>query len=275
MRATWSGALSWGMVVLPVKLGAATTDNSVSFRMIHRDCGGLVKMPKTCSGCGEIVPPYDLAKGFQHSADNITVLTDADLADLPLPTAKTISVEKFVPAGEIDELSRSHAYFMWPDGAPGTPAYALLRDAMAETGKVAICKIAMRSRERLAVLSVRGNSLMLTTLLWADEVREPDWEVPGSTLPPESRDMALSLIGQSSGHFAPGDYRDGYRAALEALIEEIASGEKQPAAAGTATVKPAALDLNAALKASLKPAAPKTRKRAAAKQPAKTRKAAA
>lgn len=268
MRAMWTGSISWGLVVLPIKLGAAVTDNSVSFKQMHGPDGGHIKLKRICTVCGDEVPFQDLAKGFQHSKDNITVLTEADMAGLPLPTAKTISVIKFVPADQIDPLSNDHVYFMWPDGPSSPPAYALLRDTMRETSKVAICKIMIRTRERMAVLSVRGNSLMLTTLLWADEVREPDWEVPEGGLSDEAKQMARQLIEQSSGDFKPGDYQDGFRAALEALIEAKASGTT-PAETET-TPKPAELDLNAALKASLKPAAKQRAKPKTAAKP-KTR----
>lgn len=253
MRSMWKGILSFGLVSVPVCLGKATETRDISFRQVHSTDGGRIRFQRVCSACGEVVPYADLAKGYEQADGEIVVLTDSDFADLPLPSAKTIAVDKFVPAGQVDLLSRNGSYYIWPDAKAGKAAahaYALLRDALADSGKVGIARVALRSRESLAVLSVRGKSLVLTTLLWSDEVREPDMELPEEgTASKAEASMAAQLIGAFSGDFDPADYHDGYREALEAVVAAKVAGTEVAKPAETAEAGSG--DLSALLAASI------------------------
>src|SRR5215469_11181088 len=170
MRSMWKGAISFGLVMIPVKLYAATEQRDVTFRQVHREDGGRIKFRRFCSIDGEEVPFADVAKGYELPDGEMVILTDDDLADLPLPTAHSIEVVNFTPAEQLDTILANRAYYTEPEPA-GVRAYALLRDALERSGKVAIARVALRQRESLASLRTRDGVMVLETLLWPDEVR--------------------------------------------------------------------------------------------------------
>ena len=175
MRSIWAGAISFGMVVIPVKLYAATEQRDVAFRQVHREDGGRIQFRRFCSLDGEEVPYSDVAKGYELATGDVVVLTDDDLKDLPLATAKRIDVLHFSPAGQLDPILANKAYYLEPEPA-GVRAYVLFRDALERSGRVAVAKVAIRQREALGALRVRDGVLVLETLLWPDEVRAPDFK---------------------------------------------------------------------------------------------------
>ena len=255
MRSIWAGAISFGMVVIPVKLYAATEQRDVAFRQVHREDGGRIQFRRFCSVDGEEVPYSDVAKGYELATGDVVVLTDDDLKELPLATAKRIDVLHFSPAGQLDPILANKAYYLDPDPA-GVRAYVLFRDALERSGRVAVAKVAIRQREALAALRVRDGVLVLETLLWPDEVRGPDFKFLDEDVDIRSQElkMAASLIDTMTEDFDPSLYKDTYREALEALVQAKIEGNEVVRPAGTAV--PAgepggAVDLTETLRASV------------------------
>lgn len=235
MRSIWAGAISFGMVVIPVKLYAATEQRDVAFRQVHREDGGRIQFRRVCSVDGEEVPYADVAKGYELATGDMVVLTDDDLKDLPLTTAKRIDVLHFSPAGQLDPILANKAYYLDPEPS-GVRAYVLFRDALERSGRVAVAKVAIRQREALAALRVRDGVLVLETLLWPDEVRAPDFNFLDEDVDIRSQElkMAASLIDTMTEDFDPSLYRDAYREALEALVQAKIEGNDVVRPAGTA-----------------------------------------
>jgi len=235
MRSIWAGAISFGMVVIPVKLYAATEQRDVAFRQVHREDGGRIQFRRVCSVDGEEVPYADIAKGYELATGDMVVLTDDDLKDLPLATAKRIDVLHFSPAGQLDPILANKAYYLDPDPS-GVRAYVLFRDALERSGRVAVAKVAIRQREALAALRVRDGVLVLETLLWPDEVRAPDFKFLDEDVDIRTQElkMAASLIDTMTEDFDPSLYKDAYREALEALVQAKIEGNDVVRPAGTA-----------------------------------------
>jgi DNA end-binding protein Ku len=225
VRAIWKGAVSFGLVNVPVKLYSATEDRDVSFHQVHSDDGGRVRYKRFCQVCGEEVPYSDIAKGYEMDGGDVVVLTDSDLADLPLPTAKTVELLAFVPAEQVDPVSYSRSYYLEPDKA-GVKPYALLRDALLEAGRVGLVKVAIRNRESLAVLRPREDVLVMQTMVWPDEVRPAEFESlsDGVKASKAERDVARTLIDTMAEDYDPSQYHDEYRQALEEVVHAKATG---------------------------------------------------
>ncbi|MFG2064831.1 Ku protein [Micromonospora sp. NPDC048871] len=252
MRAIWKGAVSFGLVSIGVKLYSATEEKDIRFHQVHREDGGRIRYKRTCQVCGEEVSYDDIAKGYDIGGGEMVILTDEDFADLPLSTSHAIDVLEFVPAEQVDPILYNKAYFLEPEGTATKP-YLLLRDALTDSERVAIVKVALRQREQLATLRVRDGVLLLNTMLWPDEIRKPDFGFLDEDLklrPPELA-MATSLIDSMAGDFHPDEFADDYRAALQEVIDAKVEGREvvQPEEAEEAPA--AAVDLMAALKASV------------------------
>src|SRR4051794_37634650 len=251
MRSIWKGAISFGLVTIPVKLYSATEEKDVSFHQVHREDGGRIRYKRVCQIDGEEVPYSDIAKGYELSSGEVVVLTDEDFADLPLTTSRTIDVLEFVPLEQVDPIYFAKSYYLEPDAAGAKP-YVLLRQALEQSGRVALVKVALRQRESLATLRVRDVVFVLEMMLWPDEVREAEFGFLDDDIDVRQQElqMAQSLIDTLSGDFHPEQYSDNYREALQALIEAKVEGREvvqpeQPAG-DTGTV----VDLMAALRAS-------------------------
>jgi len=227
MRSMWKGAISFGLVNIPVRLYTATEQRDVTFRQVHRTDGGRIKFRRVCSVDGEEVPFADVAKGYELPDGEMVVLTDDDLAQLPLPTARSIEVVNFTPAEQLDGILANRAYYTEPEPA-GLRAYALLRDALERSGKIAIARVALRQRESLASLRTRDGVMVLETLLWPDEIRAADFEFLEQDVEVRSQElkMASSLIDSMTVDFDPTMYRDGYREALEELVAAKVQGHE-------------------------------------------------
>ncbi len=234
MRSIWAGAISFGMVVIPVKLFAATEQRDVSFRQVHREDGGRIQFRRVCSVDGEEVPYSDVAKGYELATGDVVVLTDDDLKDLPLATTHRIDVLHFTPSGQLDPILANKAYYLEPEPA-GVRAYVLFRDALERSGRVAVAKVAIRQREALAALRVRDGVLVLETLLWPDEIRTPDFAFLDENVDVRSQElkMAASLIDTMTEDFDQSAYKDAYREALEALVQAKIEGNDVVRPAGT------------------------------------------
>lgn len=252
MRSIWNGTISFGLVSIAVKLYSATEEKQIRFHQIHAADGARVRYQRMCVGCGEEVAYDDLARGYDLGGGELVVLTDDDFAGLPLSSTHTIDVLEFVPAEQIDPILYARAYYLEPDPAAVKP-YVLLREALVRTNRVAIVKVALRQREQVATLRVRGTVLVLNTMLWPDEVREPVFPLLDSDLHtrPAELAMASSLIESMATDFQPKQFADDYRSALQAVIEAKVAG-RGIARVETEADKPAAVsDLMAALRASV------------------------
>jgi DNA end-binding protein Ku len=252
MRAIWKGAVSFGLVSIAVKLYSATEEKDIRFHQVHRTDGGRIKYKRTCSVDGEEVTYDDIAKGYDIGGGEMVILTDEDFADLPLTTSRAIDVLQFVPADEIDPIMFAKAYYLEPEGQAAKP-YVLLRDALQDADRVAIVKIALRQREQLATLRVRDDVLVLNTMLWPDEVRSVDFGFLDEDIEtrPAELAMASSLIDSMAGSFKPDEFTDNYRAALQEVIDAKVEGREIVAPEEAEEAPAAAVDLMAALKASV------------------------
>ncbi|PZG15645.1 Ku protein [Micromonospora craterilacus] len=252
MRAIWKGAVSFGLVSIGVKLYSATEEKDIRFHQVHREDGGRIRYKRTCQVCGEEVSYDDIAKGYDIGGGEMVILTDEDFAELPLSTSHAIDVLEFVPAEQVDPILYNKAYFLEPEGTATKP-YLLLRDALTDSERVAIVKVALRQREQLATLRVREGVLLLNTMLWPDEIRKPDFGFLGEDLkvrPPELA-MATSLIDSMAGDFQPDEFTDDYRAALQEVIDAKVEGREVVQPEEVEEAPAAAVDLMAALKASV------------------------
>ncbi|NHA67152.1 non-homologous end joining protein Ku [Phycicoccus flavus] len=225
MRAIWKGAVSFGLVNVPVRLYSATENHDVQFRQVHREDGGRIRYRRVCQIDGEEVSYDDIAKGYETEDGDMVVLTDDDFADLPSRTSKEIGVTKFVPADQIDPMWLDKSYFLEPDKSATKP-YVLLRDALETEQRVAIVTVSIRTRMTMAVLRVRDGVIVMQTMLWPDEVRAADFahveeEQHAST---QEMDMARMLIDQLAGDYDPDEYEDDYALAVKELVRAKVEG---------------------------------------------------
>jgi len=235
MRAIWKGAVAFGLVNVPVKVYAATGESQVTLHQVHKTDGGRIRYRKVCSIDGEEVAYEDIAKGYETDDGRMVVLTDEDLDQLPLATEREIAVEEFVPAEQVDPIMLGKTYYLEPEKTAAKP-YALLREALQQTDRMAVVKVALRQRETMAVLRVRGRVICLQTLLWPDEVRAADFPILDTdvTVRPQEAQMAASLVESLAADFDPSDFSDTYKEALESLIEaKVTSGRTVPVATPT------------------------------------------
>ncbi|WP_336027379.1 non-homologous end joining protein Ku [Geodermatophilus sp. FMUSA9-8] len=252
MRSIWRGAVSFGLVSIGVKLYTATEDKDVRFHQVHAADGGRVKYKRVCSIDGEEIEYGDIAKGYELPDGQLVILTDDDLAEMPLATRREIEVLQFVDQGDIDPVQYEKTYYLEPDG-PATRPYVLLRDALENTGRVAITKIALRQRESLAALRVKDGVLVLHTMRWPDEIRRPDFGFLDEdvSVRPQELQMAEALIGSMTGEFDPTEFSDDYREAMTALLEAKAGGGEVQPVPETADPGAAVVDLMSALRRSV------------------------
>ncbi|GAA5076959.1 DNA end-binding protein Ku [Thermocatellispora tengchongensis] len=251
MRSIWKGAISFGLVTIPVKLYSATEQKDVTFHQVHREDGGRIRYKRVCTKDGEEVPYSDIAKGYELATGEIVVLTDEDFEDLPLSSSRRIDVLQFSPAEQIDPIYFAKSYYLEPD-AQGEKPYVLLRDALERSGQVAVVKVALRQRESLATLRVRDGVFVLETMLWPDEIRVPDFAFLDEDIDVRAQElqMAESLIQTMASDFDPSEYHDSYREALQQVIEAKVAGKEVIAPEAVPEARPAG-DLMAALRASV------------------------
>ncbi|MFD5739351.1 Ku protein [Streptomyces massasporeus] len=254
VRSIWNGAISFGLVSIPIKLVNATESHSISFRQIHTEDGGRIRYRKFCELEDREVTQGEIGKGYEDADGTIIPITEEDLSSLPIPTAKTIEIVAFVPADRIDPLQMDAAYYLQASGAPAAKPYTLLREALKRSNKVAIAKFALRGRERLGMLRVVGEAIAMHGLLWPDEVRAPEGLAPdaGVTVRDQELDLADALM-DTLGEVDLEDLHDEYREAVEEVIAAKAAGEAPPQSPEPATGGKV-LDLMAALESSVRAA---------------------
>ncbi len=227
MRAIWKGAVSFGLVSVPVKLYAATESHDVSFRQVHAKDGGRIKYQRVCSLDGEEVAYADIAKGYETEDGEMVILTDDDMAELPATSSREIAVEKFVPSDQIDPMLFEKSYYLEPEKSGAKP-YALLRQALLDADRMAVVTVALRQRTTVAVLRVRdsdnGQVIVLQTMMWPDEIRTPDFSVDAGEVKPAEVKMANMLVETLAGDFDPAEFEDDYADAVEALVKAKVEG---------------------------------------------------
>ena len=255
MRAMWSGAVSFGLVSVPVKLYSATTNHDVRFHQVHAADGGRIKYKRVCTVDGDEVEYADIVKGYETDDGELITLTDEDLDSLPMAAGHEIDVIEFVPSDQIDPMLFEKSYYLEPEAKAAKP-YALLREALVQTDRMAVVRFALRQRESIAVLRVRDKVIVLQTMLWPDEIREPDFDILDADvqLRPQEQTMAASLVESLGADFDPSQFHDEYRDAVEEMIErKRTTGESRPAPVATAPAdeSDSMTDLLSALQASV------------------------
>jgi DNA end-binding protein Ku len=278
-RSIWSGAISFGLVNVPVKVYSAVSPKTVRFHQLNEKTGNRIQQKRVDSGTGEEVNYEDLVKGFELTKDRYVVITPDELASISPEKSRTIDIEDFVEIEEIDPVYYDHPYWLAPDKG-ASKAYALLVQAMKESGKVAVAKVVLRNKEHLVALRPSGDALMMETMVFHDEVvPSDDIDELEAAREQQANDrevaMAKQLIDSLTSEFEPGRYRDEYREKVLDLVERKAEGQEiaiQPEAPQEAKVP----DLMAALEASLAAvSSPKDEpapKKAPAKKPAAKKK---
>ncbi|MEU5955504.1 Ku protein [Streptomyces sp. NPDC047525] len=256
MRSIWNGAISFGLVSIPIKLMNATENHSVSFRQIHTEDGGRVRYRKVCELEEREVTSAEIGKGYEDADGSTIPITDEDLAALPIPTAKTIEIVAFVPADGIDPMQMDTAYYLSANGVPAAKPYTLLREALKRSQKVAIARFALRGRERLGMLRVVDDVIAMHGLLWPDEIRTSEGVAPDSQVKVREAELDLAdALMDTLGEVDITSLHDDYRKAVEELIAAKAEGKgpAEPAAeadSGGGKV----IDLMAALESSVRAA---------------------
>ena len=273
-RSIWSGAISFGLVSVPVKLYSAVSPKTVRFHQLHATDGVRIQQRRVCPADGEEVPYEDIVKGYEIAPDRYVIVEPEELAALEPQKSRTIEIEDFVELAEIDPIYYDHPYYLAP-GPGGAKPYRLLVDAMRDAGKVAIARVVLRSKEQLVAIRPAGNVLAMATMNFADEVVDPQQldELPDDDISTTERelDIARQLVESLASAFDPGKYHDTYREAVLAMIERKAQGEQiavQPPPPERTTEAP---DLMSALQASL--AEVRARSGAGEKPPSRRRRA--
>ena len=268
-RAMWKGAISFGLVSVPVGLFTATDEKSLHFNQLHDEDFGRIKMQRVCSKCGEMVDFEHIVKGYEYEKDKYVVMTNEDFDAVPVESSRAIDIVQFVALEDIDPIYFQKSYYLVPEES-GLKAYQLLRRAMEEDGRVAIAKVAFRDKEHLAALRFKDDVFVLETMYWPDEIRAADFDILDKKVDVRDTEvqMAKSLIDNLTEPFEPQKFKDEYREALLEIVEKKVAGEEIEAIPEPEPTK--VVDLMEALKASVeqtkKKAAPAAKKEAAGAQ---------
>ncbi|WEH35182.1 Ku protein [Streptomyces sp. AM 4-1-1] len=227
-RPLWTGAISFGLVTIPIKVVSATQDRSVHFHRVHLKDGGRVRTRKVCELDGQELTQEEIGKGYEVSRDEIVPVSDEELDEMPLPTAKAIEITAFVDADSIDPVRIGDSYYLAVDGQVAAKPYTLLRRALERSDKVAVAKFAWHNRERLGLLRVREGAIVLHSMRWPDEIRSPESLTPRVVeLDEDEIDRAVQLTDTMALDSISG-FRDTYRDALEDLLAAKSEGKEPP-----------------------------------------------
>lgn len=252
VRTLWKGAVSFGLVNIPVSMYVATENKDIAFHYLHKECMSPVKYQKFCPRCNREVSPDDLVRGYEYQRGTYVVMNEEDFERIPQEKTKTVDILDFVELSQVDPVYFDKSYYLEP--APGgEKAYALIVEAMQKTGKIAIAKVMIRSKQSLAALRTRDRVLIMETIFYPDEIRSPaslNQGVAVEKLHENEIKMAVNLIQNLSVDFDPSRYEDEYRKALWQVLEAKIAG--QEVVAPTPEAQPSnVLDLMEALKASV------------------------
>lgn len=229
MRSIWKGSIAFGLVNVPVTVYSATEDHDIRFHQVHAKDNGRIRYKRVCEGCGEVVEYRDITRAYESDDGRTVIVTDDDIATLPEERSREIEVLEFVPAGDIDPMMYDKCYFLEPE-SKSTKSYVLLAKTLMETDRVAIVTFALRNKTRLAALRVRDFSkcdvMMVRTLLWPDEIREPDFPLLDKEVDvkPAELKMASQVVDSMTDDFNPDRYHDDYQEHLRELIEAKLEG---------------------------------------------------
>jgi DNA end-binding protein Ku len=250
MRAIWNGAITFGLVSIPVGVYTAVEEKSLRFNMLHSKDNGRIRNKRVCSECGEEVPWDEIVKGFEYEKGRYVVFSEEELDRLPSDSIRAIDIVAFVPRDEIDPIYFNRSYFLAPEPT-GVKAYRLLEQALEDSGKVGIAKVTLREKERIATIRIRDGVFILETMYWPDEIREPEFEQleKDVDIRKQELEMAKSLVQNLSSSFEPEEFEDSYRERLEEAVQAKIEGEEiaVPAAEEVTPV----VDLMEALKQSV------------------------
>jgi DNA end-binding protein Ku len=249
-RSMWKGAISFGLVTIPVSVFPATEEKSVRFNQLHDDDMGRIRYKRVCEIDGEEVPYEHIVKGYEIEKDRYVVLDDDDFDAVPVESSRTIDIQQFVNLEEIDPILYKKSYYLVPDET-GAKAYSLLRRALEVEGKVGISKVSFRDKEHLAALRFKDDVFVLETMFWPDEIRAADFDTvhEDGKIRDQEIEMAKTLIDNLSEPWNPDAFKDEYREALLEVVEKKAAGEEIEAAPEAAPAR--VVDLMEALKASV------------------------
>ncbi len=277
MQTAWKGAVSFGLLNVPVKMGAATRRENVSFRQLHKTCNTPISQKRFCSKCGVEVPYEEIIRGYEYEPGRFVLITDEELDGLPVKSAKYIDIVDFIQLSEVDPVYFDKTYYLWPEKG-GEKPYVILRDAMRETGKAAVAKVTMRNREHLCLVRLVEDALAISMMFFEDEIRGTAdlgiAEIADKVeVRPEEMEMAKKLIENLTAKFEPQKYHDAYREELMKLIRARVEGREvvqvdqpEPETAGNV------VDLMERLRRSVEATQKESAKKETKKAPSKSRK---
>ena len=265
MRPLWKGAITFGLISIPVRLYSAVQEKSLKFHLLHEADGGRIKYQRVCAKCGKEVTWDDIVKGYEYSKDHYVQFSDEELDAMDVDSIRAIDVVTFVPLEEIDPIYFNKTYYVAPEAA-GLKAYRLLADALQAEGQVGVAKVALRDKEHLATVRLKDDVFVLETMHWPDEIREAEFEELNKRVKVQDSEvkMARQLIQQLSDNFKPEMFQDEYRSKLEELVAKKVEGEEITVAPAPEEEPTKVVDLMEALKASVEEA--KSRKAPAKKK---------
>jgi DNA end-binding protein Ku len=276
MRALWKGAVTFGLVNIPVRLYSAVQEKSLRFHLLHDEDSGRIKYQRTCAKCGKEVGWDDIVKGYEYSKDHYVTFTEDELASVDVESIRAIDIVSFVPLEEIDPIYFNKTYYVAPEPS-GVKAYQLLSDALEAEGKVGVAKVALRDKEHLATVRLKDGMFVLETMHWPDEIRPAEFEELNkkARISDAEVKMARQLVQQLSSGFQPEEFEDEYRQRLEELVEQKVEGQEVTVAAAPEEEPTKVVDLMEALKASVAEAKKRKPSTDGAKKKTTTRKKAA
>ena len=259
MQSVWRGAISFGLVSIPVRLYVAVQERGMRFHQLHAADGGRIRYRRVCSVCGEEVPFEDIVKGYEYEKDHHVSFTEEELQRLPVETFKAIDIVSFVSLQEIDPIYFQRSYYVIPEPT-GLKAYRLLEQTLGQSGRIAIARVVLFRKEHLAVLRARGGTFLLETMYWPDEIRAPEFDVLAKPVELRKQEVALAgnLTELLTERFDPAQFVDGHRQRLEELAQAKVEGEEVVVA--TAAPSGQVRDLLEALRASVEAEKEKPRK---------------
>jgi DNA end-binding protein Ku len=253
-RSFWKGAVSFGLVTIPIRLYTATESKDVTFHLLHAKDGVRIKQQRYCPEDDDVIPWNEVVRGYEYGPDQYVIMTDEDFEKVPVKTVHTIEIAQFVSISEIDPIHYERTYYIEPEEV-GKKPYALLRRTLEESGRVAIAKVALRNKEQLCCLRVKDGVIVMETMLYPDEIKSHgELNLPEKDMKVSDREltMATSLVDMLTEEFDPSRYKDEYRQAMLELIEAKAEGQEEVVRPAPAVGK--VTDLMTALKASIEAA---------------------
>ncbi len=226
-RSIWRGAISFGMVSIPIRLYTATDSKDVSFNMLHKKCHSRIKLQRYCPVDEEVIEWNDVEKGYEYSKDQYVIMEDGDFEKVPVASTHAVEITSFVSLADVDPQYYEKAYYVEPEEV-GRKPYALLLRTLQETQRVAIAKVSLRQKEQLSLLRVRDNVIIMQTMFYPDELRaSDDLDLPNDTVAISDAEMKMAhaLVDMLAADFEPEQFHDGYREALLQLIEQKVNGQ--------------------------------------------------